>query len=120
MDSETVAAALNFGPGWVTTLKKNTNVTNPTTDHVVDFVNGEKVTLQLSANDIILNSEVNLNADDLSSVAIQIVPKDREKITGTFYYTVPYIEGSQQLSTVEVTKVPVTTIPDDGVNNSYL
>ncbi len=120
LDSETVAAALNFGPGWVTTLKKNTNVTNPTTDHVVDFVNGEKVTLQLSANDIILNSEVNLNADDLSSVAIQIVPKDREKITGTFYYTVPYIEGSQQLSTVEVTKVPVTTIPDDGVNNGSI
>lgn len=112
--NEKMAAAVNFGCGWIQAQTRFTNVASPTVDHTVDFVNGEVVTLSFSADEVLNGTS---DYADLTSAIIKITPADQDKVTGTFYYTAPYIAGSQQISTVEVTRVPVTTTPETVVND---
>lgn len=120
LDNTRVAASVNFGAGDVVPSIKNTNVTSPTSDHSVDFVNRKIVTLKLWIDDIITGR--NATIDDLNSVSITIFPKSKETVTGTFFFSAPYIESEdgENISTVNITSIKTTTIPPEQVYNGNI
>lgn len=102
-----LAAAVDFGAGKVITDSdgENTNVVNPTPNHVIDFINEEYVTLRIWVDDLIPDGSI----ADLESVTVTAYPEGDEVITGSFYFGVPYVEGSDTKGTVQVTSFKTTT-----------
>ncbi len=106
-----IGASVNLGAGDVLPQSKNTNVANPTTDYSVDFVNGKIVTLKLWINDIVQVGTV----ADLDQVMITVYPAAKDKVTGSFFYSAPYIaaKDGENLSTVNITSFKTTTKPTE-------
>lgn len=111
LNNTRVGASVNFGAGDVLPKAKYTNVANPTTDYAVDFVNGKIVTLKLWIDDIVQVGTIN----DLDQVMISVFPASRDKVTGTFFYSAPYIESKdgEHISTVNITSIKTTTTKPD-------
>ncbi len=106
-----VGASVNFGAGDVLPKAKYTNVVEPTSDYAVDFVNGKIVTLKLWIDDIVQVGSV----EDLDQVMISVFPAAKDKVTGTFFYSAPYIESKdgEHVSTVNITSIKTTTTKPD-------